>query len=82
MEFLALFEREMKCGNPSILQQQETCLAIFKEDMRVQGIVDQCKWRTELRDIHENRMRDLVQFQMRNGDPHPAQKGEREGGKE
>lgn len=37
--------------------------------------------RTE-RDMHENRMRDLVQFQMRNGDPHPTQKGEREGGKE
>lgn len=47
---MALFDRGMKRGNPSILQQQETCSAIFKEDKRVQGTVDQCKWRTELRE--------------------------------
>lgn len=34
------------------------------------------------RDMHKNQLRDLVQFQMRDGDPHPTVKGEQKGGKE
>jgi len=34
------------------------------------------------RDMHENQLRDLAQFQMREGDSHPAVKGEQKGGKD